>query len=367
METLAGLAGGTLGYIYGNLPGAYYGYKLGKAMAPYRSLSRGRSRTPKRIRLTSPRSYSAPTPGSMYRPRLLSYSRSRSSRGGSDNFVTRQFDVTNQYRKRKMPYRKKRRWRSFVKKVAAVQIKQAGLRTVLFNTRAQVANGVTYQGAHAMELYGMSGTNDNNNVQGCSDIRRIFKNDPDITKEPLTNEPKEGKLQFGSGVLDATIRNLSEFEAEVDIYTGWFRKSQDNAAAIANRNIINDLGTAGDPINTGNTTLNLGERGATVFDLSEAISKTGYKIYSKKKMVLAPGQSTFIQHRDPKNHMIDWVRDGQFGYAKKGLTYCMLVVFKPTTTAVDDAVVTLSIGCTRKYSYAFVSDNLDLCAKNPPT
>lgn len=366
METLAGVAGGTLGYIYGNLPGAYYGYKLGKRMAAFkRSYSRGRSRTVKRMRMYSPRSASS---GSYLKPRLLNYSRSSTrSAGGSDNIVTRQFDVTNQYRKRKMPYRKKRRWRSFVRKVAAVQIKQAGLRTVLFNTRSQVANATTFQGAHAMELYGMSGTNDNNDVQGCSDIRRIFKNDPDITKEALTNEPKEGKLQFASGVLDATIRNLSEHEAEIDVYTGWFRKSQDNAPAIANRNIINDLGQTGDPINTGNTTLNLGERGATVFDLSEAISKTGYKIYSKKKMILAPGQSTFIQHRDPKNHMIDWVRDGSLGYAKRGLTFCMLVVFKPTTTAVDNAIVVLSIGCTRKYSYAFVSDNLDLCAKNPPT
>jgi len=71
MEILGGLSGGTLGFITGGVPGAYYGYNVGKKLTqmarlrssnktPSRSRSRGRART---------RGLQLRTPGSTSRPR----------------------------------------------------------------------------------------------------------------------------------------------------------------------------------------------------------------------------------------------------------------------------------------------------------
>lgn len=372
MQSIAAASGATLGYIVGNLPGAYLGYKLGK-MAPIR--------TPRKRRFFSP--YPTPTSG---RKKLsygsrTTYSGSRMGSmysalsGGSalNSVVTRQHDFQGQYRYKKMPRYKKRRWRRFVKKVAAVQLKQAGLKTVLFNSRDTYSNSAGTQNSFCLALYGLSGTIDNSGawpVLGMNDMYRIFKNDPDIVQIGAApgNVPKSGKLQFGSGVLDFTIRNLSDtIEAELDIYFGWFKKDDDPADAKNNTNPIYKYQTAAvDLVAGGNSQINLGVRGATLFDKPSGLSQTGYHITKKTKMLLAPGQSTFLQHRDPKNHMLDWVNIQDRGYAKRGLTFGAWIVFKPSVTASDDAVVTLGVGCTRKYSYAVVEDNVDRIAYNPP-
>jgi len=103
----------------------------------------------------------------------------------------------------------------------------------------------------------------------------------------------------------------------------------------------------------------------TLFDKPAGLSATGYHITRKLKMILAPTQSTFLQHRDPKNHMVDWTNVGDCGFAKKGLTFGVWIIFKPSVTAADNAVVTISVGVTRKYSYAVVEDNVDKISYNP--
>lgn len=294
---------------------------------------------------------------------------SLASKLGSESIITRQHDYGKQYRFKKMPYRKKKAWRKFTKKVVAVQLKQAGLRTVLFNSKGSLSNGPGYQEVVCLSLYGIAGTIDGNRTFGFNDMYRVFKNDPDIVQTGAApgNVPKSGKLQFGSAVLDVTLRNLSaDIEMEMDLYYGWFRKDDDATLAKANTNPQYKYDNApADLIAPGNTPTNIGERGATLFDKPAGISATGYHITKKVKMILAPGQSTFIQHRDAKNYMVDWTNVQDCGYAKKGLTFGIWVVFKPSVTASTDAVATLGVGATRKYSYAVVEDNLDRIAVNP--
>lgn len=369
MQSIAAASGATLGYIIGNLPGAYYGYQFGKAMAPIR--------TPRKLR-GSYRPY--PTPRTASIPSWRARTRSRTSTGsgmrsllsnlGHESIVTAQHDVKKQYRYKKMPRYKKRAWRKFSKKVAAVQLKQAGLKTVVFNSRGTVSNAAGFQQQILLSLFGVAGAIDTNQLHGFNDLYRIFKNDPDIIQIGAApgNVPKSGKLQFGSGVLDFTIRNLSDvIEAELDIYYGWYKKDDDGASAKADTNPLTKYANAAaDLVNPSNTAVNIGQRGATLFDKPAGLSATGYHITKKFKMILAPGQSTFLQHRDAKNYMIDWTNINDVGYAKKGLTFGVWIVFKPSITAADDAVATLGVGVTRKYSYAKVEDNVDRIAYNPP-
>lgn len=363
MENIvAPVAGATLGYIYNNLRGARDGYILG-SMAPITRRKKAAQTIQRAWRNYKSR---------QKMNRRVSFSSTRSS-VMPNNVVTRQHDFQGQYRYKRMPRYKRRSWGKFVKKVAAVQLKQAGLKTVVFNSRSTVSTTPGYQNVFCLGLYGVNGTIDGGNanrVHGWNDIYRIFKNDPDIVQSGVSpgNIPVSGKLQFGSGVLDFTLRNLDAgIEAEVDIYYGYFYKDDDAAQAKADTNPIRryEYATA-DVIRAGNSATNISERGNTLFDKPAGISECGYHITKKVKMLLAPGQSTFIQHRDPKNHMIDWTNVKDVGYAKRKLTFGIWIVFKPSVTASDDAVSTLSIGVTRKYSYALVEDNVDRIAYNPP-
>ena len=93
----------------------------------------------------------------------------------------------------------------------------------------------------------------------------------------------------------------------------------------------------------------------------------------KTEVLFASGKSIFIQHRDPSNHVISWESIQQFPedspgyacYAKKWLTYTVLIVFKKVVGTSSDTTYELSAGVTRKYSYAILADNADACASNP--
>lgn len=353
MQSLARASGATLGYIIDNLRGAHIGYRLG-GMAPIYRRKRKSSSTYNILRSMKRRRYSGSSQGRYVKKRL-----------GSNNVVTRQYDVTTQYKKSYMPRRRKRAWKKFVKKVTAVQIKNAGLKTVLFNDRLVNSNTSGFQGVIWLGLYGNNGTPDNATALiGWKDLNRIYMNDPDIVKQgsPPNEIPISGKLAFGSAVIDITLRNLSELDAEVDIYYCVFRKNQDSIAP-ADDNPNYYFGNQPVLINPVNTTLNLGERGATMFDMSHSLSRLGIKILKKQKMVLEPGKSTFIQHRDPMNHVIDAADIVQVGFGLAKLTYGVCVVHKPSVTNVDNAISTIAAGVTRKYSYAALEDNSDACAK----
>lgn len=364
METLSKVSAATLGYIVGDLPGAYIGYKMAPVRTPKRNNRFRAYPTPRTSSIASwrARTRSATSTGSGMRSLM--------SKLGNDNVVTAQHDVKTQYRYKKMPRYKKRRWKNFVKKVTAVQLKKAGLKTVIFNSRGTVSNDPTFQKAVVLGLYGVQGSIDGPQTHGFNDLYRIFKNDPDIIQIGAApgNVPKSGKLQFGSAVLDFTIRNLSDtIEAEVDIYKGWYKKDDDLTSTKATTNPIDRYNSAAiDLINPSDTNISIQRRGATLFDKPAGLSAIAYHITDKKKLLLAPGQSTFIQHRDAKNYMIDWTNVNDAGFAKRGLTFGVWVVFKPSITASDDASVTLGFGVTRKFSYAVVEDNVDKLSYNPP-
>lgn len=349
MESFAaGASGAALGYIVKNLPGAYWGYKLGKMAPIYRK-----------------RRYSASSGGMRKKQRTGSYRmRQPRKRFGSNNIVTVQHDYTNQYRKTTMPKRKKKQWKKFINKVTAVNIKNAGLKTVLFNDRVVNSSGIGYQSYLAFCLYGVNGGNSANQTEGYDDLLKVFNNEPLIKRSSPGNEAINGVLNFASAVIDLTLRNLGEQDAEVDVYYGihWKDATNENPrTGVTTANLIQDLNDGGysQPISTGNTTVSLADRGATPFDISTGISASGFKVLRKQKLLMPPGKSVFIQHRDPRNHRLDWIDTNKAGYAKKKLTYEILIIHKPAVSSADNIISTIAAGVTRKYSYTVLEWNQD--------
>lgn len=332
---LARAAGATLGYITGNLPGAYIGYNLAD-MAWQRRAARRRNFSRRRV-TRGYKKYGKKSPAA----------------------VGVQRDVVTQYRRKPMPRYKKKTWKKFTKKVNAVVAKSQGLKTVVFNDKIDVSSTAGNQQLATLALYGNNGSADDSQNLGWRDLYRVYKNEPSISKD-VGGEPIQGKLHFQSAAIDITLKNNSpDLEMECDIYYGYFRKD----TVSATKTNLGSQFFAGcynvDKITAGNAQIDITQRGVTPFDCSGGLSRTAFHIVKKQKMDIQPGKSFFLQHRISSNKVMDWLTIKNYDYAIKGLTFGMMIVFKPTVSTSTTATAQFLAGVTRKYSYINLEENQD--------
>lgn len=281
----------------------------------------------------------------------------------SGNGVTSQYDKTLVYRKKRMPRRKRKSWKKFVKKVRRAMEKDFGKTSVVFN---HLQNGVTGgivapasdQGRSECHLYGFQGTIDTSGVSdgisGARDINVICSNDTRIG--PST------KVKFCSAVLDATFR-VTQAACELDIYEIEYNKDTNCDDIIT----MLTTGFTAQQITGYPNTLAITNRGTTIFDCPSGISQFGIKILKKTKYFLPEGNTCTYQMRDPKTHIFDANYDNTSltttGVALKKMTRSLFYIWKalPAVTLVP----LLSVGVTRKYSYQILEDGSDYDGRVP--
>lgn len=306
--------------------------------------------------------------GARYGARLLAgyagrkvggYLKSRSigqkSRSGSG--VTTQFDRTVQYRRKRMPRRKRKRWVNFVKKASYVEDKKLASNVVVFNNSLDRTIPDTEQQYAVVHMYGGNGEADDVGITsaeiGLRDIKNLCDNDD------LVDSYNE-QLIFKSAVLDMTINNTGVGKLELDIYeivpytrdarsaTSW---TQDQISAQSNTPGIG-----------GSTSLNIVQRGVTPFDFP-LMSKLGYRVLKKTKFFTAAGQAFTYQMRDAKNRYFPCSRvyssQNELNYIMNGMTKSLLIIGK---IVVGDEAGTqkFTVGCTRRYVYSVKQANQNL-------
>lgn len=370
METLGAVSGATLGFIVNNNLGAYYGWRIGRhygrAYDERRNMppiTRSRTQAGRRI-LSAMRGWrSRGFPGGSTGRLLLSLRNGPNRiRRRTNNVTTQQKDFSTQYKKKKAPRKFRKQWKKFVKKVTAVEIKNAALKTVVFNNKVQNTSNAGLQNYMTISLYGNNGESDSTNYCGAQDLLKIFDNETQIAQQgtgsPAVFFPINGKLHFGSAVLDLTLRNLGEVDAEVDVYYGYHVKDTTRFSTMQTElvgTLYDEFQTnAGNVIKSGNTILNLAYRGVTPFDLSRILSSSGFHVMKKQKFMMEPGKSVFLQHRDAANHELDMNTLSRIGYAVKKLTYQVLIVHKASVSSTEQQS-TLAVGATRKYAYTVLA------------
>lgn len=291
--------------------------------------------------------------------------------------VTSQHDYSLIYRKKAMPYRKRKLWSNFLRKNIAADMKLMGTKTFVFNhsiTRiVNNAAGNAPTGGAAQEcgvchLYGNTAEpGDPAQIQlaevGYRDVHRV-------TNALISGAPagdvsrgafRSTKLVFGSAVLDITVTNtaptfttdptpVQQFggRVEIDLYDIVYRKTTVDESIHGYRLMVDNGNSNQDAPLAGVGTPNYFSRGWTPFDSCQAISQYGIKILKKTKYFMSPNTSITYQIRDARNRLLD-VQDGnQFsGLARKGWTRSVLIVIKTVPGEVFGARV--AIGCTRKY------------------
>jgi len=156
------------------------------------------------------------------------------------------------YRKKRMPRKRRKRWASFVKKVGAVEERNLGTRTVLFNDQiTQVNGGAGKQSTLTLALYGFK----NASNLWLDDLNQIgqFENEGNPTAAAGATIEKNSKVMFTSAIMDITLRNVSTFREsaidkiaadaalELDIYDVYLRKEAGDIDGNANFDSISQM------------------------------------------------------------------------------------------------------------------------------
>lgn len=322
-----------------------------------------------------------------YRGKKL-YTRKRTyGRATGGGILSVQHDVKQSYAKKSMPSAKRQAWKNFTAKVQAVNLKDRGLITALFN-RTVVSDPAISAGKQcfvACHLYGYYGQPDPafNDEAGCNDLStmvnnninlrgQIFVNNATGTAPNLQNQFPDAKIHtekimFESAVLDMTIFNPTVEVLEVDIYTIHFNKFN----ICEDQSLLPSFRT-GDIADTGNVQfgdllasvfpqITLETRGATPFEMGTILSRHGIRIMKKEKTYVAPNQAINKQFRDSKNRYFDprginpviFTSARSVGtYKYKDYTKTYLVVAK-TVNPSSAIKAELKMGVTRTYKYTY--------------
>lgn len=298
------------------------------------------------------------------------------ARGGVG--VTTQHDQRTIYRKKRMPFRRRRKWKLFKRKINAVSEKTLGSRTVVHNQLLQFVNTTSgNQISGAIYLYSQNGAG----ASSAKDLALIagYENAGDQTAAAGETVDLAAKFLFQSAVMDVTFKNNSTYndglitttntvaKLEVDVYEISMKKNSEETGFTATvfESILADNATQTKAIGGAGTEISHDLRGVTPFDLTYVLSRWGVKIWKKTKYVV-PNNDTFTyQVRDPRRHVAE-KRDlaAQDGFNRPGWT--RIVYF--TAKLVPDLTVgtgtgtyqeKLAIGCTRKYFYKVEGINED--------
>lgn len=280
----------------------------------------------------------------------------------SGNGVTNQYDRRMIYRKRRMPRRRRSRWRRWKSKVHAVSEKDYGSRTVVRNNliSTNVLMNAAAENQHTRSVVGL---------YSCTAGVAYMNDMNEISQD--TDLGTTGKAIFKSGVLDLTFRNIStrgdltvnpSITLEVDVYEisigvelGQFGRAFTLVGVFTE-------GAGDTSIIPGQATGLLStDRGWTPWDFPSAISEYRLKIWKKTKYFLGENQTFTYQFRDPKRHVVDRQRMTSPGENLPGLTRYILIIYKPTPGYTYDGVDSygLAIGNTRKYLYKILQNTQD--------
>lgn len=269
------------------------------------------------------------------------YTRSKRPRIAAGVATTSQRDYKQQYRFKRMPRRKRRRWVKALRRNTAMDLTHYGTRTVIRNATVSSAIPFNSQGFCKIHLYGRNGAVDGTEV-GNTDINDII--DTDDTFNPA----KSWKCYFTAAIIDMTIRNTGTVPIEMDVYeityNGPTKQNKFQAMLEAAENATEEVKSAQPKIQ-------LGTRGATLFDLPELIRYGRIKIWKKTKIFLPEGDTATYQSRDPRNHVFtsDLFID-ETGFVIPKVTKSYILVAK-TVVGSGETTGGFSVGVTRTYRY----------------
>lgn len=290
----------------------------------------------------------------------------RSKKSITFDGTTTQRDDKLAYRKRRMPRRKRKAWKKFVRKVVAVEIKDRGLQTLKMKYFSNRNVGVNSQAVIAAHLYGNAGVvSPGPEEAGNRDIQQLraqantkpenyIKQVGGVTNPQIPNDGISTPIRMQSAILDLVLRNNGNQTVMAEIYHVWYAKDTLSTSFLSansesfSTSIATQIG--GSTFITDNDKVEIQQRNVSLFDMGDLLAKLNIKIRSVREVQLSAGAIHKVQIRDPKNYHIDLMQKGgtNSGYVDTKLTESYIVFIKNFGTETQN--VSFYIDRTYKYT-----------------
>lgn len=275
-----------------------------------------------------------------------------------------------------MPYRRRKRWVRFTKRVKAASESLASRLITLnwgFDQLLPVweGNDINFplQNIACFALFARGQVSTNATMVGNNDLRWIYENEIVDREGDLTanqggffgSKNMNKSFRVLSGVLDLTVTNSNVLEEttqqgirarqhmEYDVYECMLGELGERH----NNPVIAEEDAALRNATYGAAYADLSRRGVTLFESQSLTKGMNLKILKKTKFILGPGESFTYQMRDPRNWNITMDQMLNSGFNIRGKTKYLWVIGKPIQAGGPRAEGTLQFGtlygCTRKY------------------
>lgn len=274
--------------------------------------------------------------------------------------ITGESDARSTYRYKRMPYRKRRQWKSFVQKVSAVQQKALGSNYLVLTRQTTLAATANKQNATAihtaMGLNGSAFSNDVNTLTGQAAT---------VSTSPVSDQIK---FMVTGWMMETQIVNTSSGTAYVDMYYWKCKKKAprtiEGVATDATALVAGGYADLNAAFPTGGSGLDIRDYGVTPFQ-SPQWYKT-CKVYKKIRVKLASGGVTQVEQRSGKNYVRNWGIDEDYGMDTCTEGIFIIAYGTPSGTNPTCDPINLLLSTNVNYTYKVFNSNANRGGTNAP-
>lgn len=285
---------------------------------------------------------------------VSAYRNKRRKTNPRDNIITTNHEIEPIYRRKKMPYRKKKRWVAFKKKVQWINAASRPRNTLVYANTESMTCSANQQAVLWVPMYsGFWGTADmNRDIYRC--MRVAFQSGV------LADQKAAAKINFHSALMEVTLMNTSSDPIYCDVYWMYSKKDQavDFGTLYGDGVLWNDSALDGDENAVGvagcGTEPSINTLGVTPFQSSALMRQ--FKIYRKKRILLGSNSTIQLQMKRPKNfiYTVDGrVTDGLWPITKHTSGFCIQAYKVPAVGATSKAIEAGDLLFTRYVNYFF--------------
>lgn len=256
--------------------------------------------------------------------------------------ITGENDWRRVYRRKRMPFRRRRRWVRFKRQVTAVIDKQLASKFNVF-TRGEnftsANNQQTVISNHT--VLGSNGSSPHTN--DISDLVKIAQGTmPLETTDPSTNLDA-WRIKVTGWMIESSITNNSDYPIYIDMY--YWRTKRDVPSTIGNISALFTESLSDVSRNTGvaANALAATDYGVTPFQGTQFAKNV--QVWRKQRVKLAAGGTTQIEQRSGKNYMFDFGFCEHYSMIRRGTEGIMMVMYgspDPTFVLARSASITMS-------------------------
>lgn len=271
--------------------------------------------------------------------------------------ITGENDVSQNYRRRRMPRRKRVAWKRFSRKVQAVDLKSLGSNYhVITRQEVLTSAGDKQIASHIHTVLGLNGDGFTNDVSLLFD--RLLGANPNVSDKDASRLIVKGWL------AETQVLNDGGTTCYLDLYY-WRCKKPVPAALDSVRSVINNSFTdMASNFPLGGSSMSMTDYGVTPFQAPQF--SQSFQVWKKIRTKLGVGGVTQIETRSGKNYFRSWGHDEEYSTDRCTEGVFMVAYGTPTALNTTSAPVTLRFSTNVNYTWTYKENAVQSAGTNAP-